>query len=138
MQATSNIASVDAGSAAHPDDRDGGQHDGRLPGELQRREEAVGEGEDHDRADATNEINHTAHVHGDGVARTPGAGYQPVGAGVDCNITLTAVERRGADPAGPLNTVTNANGQCSITFTSATPGRWPGTASRRCRSAVGR
>jgi hypothetical protein len=58
-----------------------------------------------------------------------GSGFQPVGAGVDCNITLTPANGANPVPAGPLNTTTNAAGQCSITFTSQTAGTVTGHAS---------
>jgi hypothetical protein len=48
---------------------------------------------------------------------------------VDCNITLTNSNGAVAVPAGPLNTVTDANGQCKITFTSQTAGQVTGNAS---------
>jgi hypothetical protein len=48
---------------------------------------------------------------------------------VDCNITLTNSNGAVASPPGPLNTVTDANGQCSITFTSQTAGKVTGNAS---------
>jgi len=72
-------------------------------------------------ADKTNEIGqpHTFTVT---VFTDNGAGYVHVGAGVDCNVTLTGSNGATPVPPGPLNTVTDANGQCSITFTSATPG----------------
>ena len=72
-------------------------------------------------ADKTNEINQP-HTFTATVFTDNGSGYQPVGAGVDCNITLTGSNGANPVPPGPLNTVTNASGQCSITFTSATPG----------------
>src|SRR5439155_10916737 len=56
-----------------------------------------------------------------------GAGFAAA-AGQPLTITLTG---NGAtpNPAGPFNCVTNANGQCAVTFTSATAGTVTGHAS---------
>jgi hypothetical protein len=74
--------------------------------------------------DATNEINHP-HTFTVTVFEDTGSGYQPVPMGTDCEITLTGLN--GAVPSvPPLITTTNGSGQCSITFTSATPGEVTG------------
>src|SRR4029079_10069484 len=78
--------------------------------------------------DATNEVGHP-HTFTATISTDSGSGYQHVGAGVDCNITLTNSNGAVATPPGPLNTTTDANGQCSITFTSNTPGKVMGIAS---------
>jgi hypothetical protein len=77
---------------------------------------------------ATNEVGqpHTFTVT---VLADTGAGLQPVGAGVPCNVTLTGASGASPVPAGPFNLTTNAAGQCSVTFTSATAGTVTGTAS---------
>jgi hypothetical protein len=76
---------------------------------------------------ATNEVGHN-HTFTATVLQDTGSGLQPVGAGVDCNITLTGSNGASPVPPGPLNTVTNASGQCSITFTSQSGGKVTGHA----------
>src|SRR6185295_248184 len=58
-----------------------------------------------------------------------GSGFVNVGAGLPCNVTLTNGNGAVANPAGPFNLTTNASGQCSATFTSATGGTVTGNAS---------
>jgi hypothetical protein len=77
---------------------------------------------------ATNEIN-APHTFTVTVLQDTGSGLVPVGAGVPCNVTLTNGGAAAATPAGPFNLTTNASGQCSVTFTSATAGTVTGHAS---------
>jgi hypothetical protein len=76
---------------------------------------------------ATNEIGqpHTFTVT---IQQDTGSGFVAVPAGTSCNITLTGANGATPNPAGPFNLVTNANGQCSVTFTSATAGTVTGHA----------
>ena len=60
----------------------------------------------------------------DGVMGT----FDAVGAGVAVTVTLTNQNGAAANPPGPFNGVTNANGQFDVTFTSATPGEVIGNA----------
>jgi hypothetical protein len=86
--------------------------------------------------DATNEVGDdhtfTATVYadnGDGVdSDNDGSNFDPVGAGEDVTITLTSSNGASAVPDGPLAGVTDATGQFSVTFTSATAGLVVGTA----------
>ena len=75
---------------------------------------------------ATNEVGQP-HTFTATISTDTGSGYQHVGAGVDCNITLTnsngAVELDAARALHERGTNTDANGQCTITFTSNTAGR---------------
>jgi hypothetical protein len=77
---------------------------------------------------ATNEVGqpHTFTVT---VLNDTGSGLLPVGAGEECNVTLTNGNGAVANPAGPFNQTTNASGQCTVTFTSATAGTVTGHAS---------
>ena len=77
---------------------------------------------------ATNEVGqpHTFTVT---VLNDTGSGLLPVGAGEQCNVTLTNGNGAVATPAGPFNLTTNASGQCAVTFTSATAGTVTGHAS---------
>src|SRR5262249_33826661 len=72
---------------------------------------------------ATNEVGqpHTFTVT---IYENNGGGYQHVGAGEDCEITLTGGGTPGAvpSPPGPFNLMTSSSGQCSTTFTSQTAG----------------
>ena len=58
-----------------------------------------------------------------------GTGYNPVGAGTSVIMTLTDSNGATATPAGPFTLTTNASGQVSETFTSATAGVVIGSAS---------
>jgi hypothetical protein len=77
---------------------------------------------------ATNEVGqpHTFTVT---VLVDTGGGLQPVGSGLPCNVTLTPANGANPNPSGPFNLTTNANGQCSVTFTSPTAGTVTGNAS---------
>ena len=77
---------------------------------------------------ATNEVGqpHTFTVT---VLNDTGSGLLPVGAGEECNVTLTNGNGAVANPAGPFNLTTDASGQCTVTFTSATAGTVTGHAS---------
>ncbi|MCC6493156.1 MAG: hypothetical protein IT424_09050, partial [Pirellulales bacterium] len=63
-------------------------------------------------------------VDDDGVMGT----YDAVGAGEDVAVTLTSSNGAAAAASTPLSGVTDANGQFSVTFTSATAGQVVGTA----------
>ena len=76
--------------------------------------------------DATNQVGHP-HTFTATVSTDTGGG-QHVGAGGDCNITLTHSNGAVATPAGPFTT-TDANGQCFATFTSSSAGQVLGSAS---------
>ncbi len=86
--------------------------------------------------DDTNEVGdpHTFTVtvfadNGDGIDNDGMMGtFDAVGAGDDVTVTLTSINGASAVPAGPFAGVTNASGQFSVTFTSATAGQVIGSA----------
>ena len=66
---------------------------------------------------------------GDGIDNDGTMGtFDAVGAGEDVTVTLTSINGASAVPPGPFVGVTNANGQFSVTFTSATAGQVIGSA----------
>ena len=86
--------------------------------------------------DDTNEVGqpHTFTVtvyadNGDGIDNDGVMGtFDAVGAGEDVSVALKSINGAAAVPAGPFAGVTNANGQFSVTFASATAGQVIGTA----------
>ena len=71
---------------------------------------------------ATNEVGqpHTFTVT---VLNDTGSGLLPVGAGEQCNITLTNGNGAVANPAGPFNLTTDASGQCTSPSRRPRPAR---------------
>ena len=79
--------------------------------------------------DATNEVG-KPHTFTATLEKDVGDGKGFVAAaGESMTITLSNSNGAVANPAGPFNCTTNANGQCTATFTSATPGQVTGNAS---------